>query len=101
RGIDEEDLAALLVAFAPYAPAGFLPEGLELRPIDDVRASFYEVRAIVHRVSEFGDVEIRDVCEDDAHMPARILYESPSVTSSRRLSATVCFHSSAFTPGMR
>src|SRR5205085_9903631 len=111
-GIDQLDLAAPPALLVKDAPAALFPRRLpaDAARLGEARAPLHEPRTIVERVTERGDVELRDVREDEgagqsaslprSYIPATILKPSLSWTRSRRLSATVCFHSSPFTPGI-
>src|SRR5262249_4352173 len=102
-GIHELEPRAARAFEVEHAPARLLPVRLPAR-VGDVRhtrAAFNDARAVVVGVAERRDVEIGDVSERKrSHMPARILKDSPSGTSTRRLSATVWCHSSPFAPGI-
>jgi hypothetical protein len=67
RRIDERDLRGALAALVEDTPAGLFPDDLELRGIggDDVGAPLHDAEPVVERVTELGDVEIRDVRDDE------------------------------------
>ena len=68
-GVDQRDLRGALALLVEDAPARLLPDDLEARGVrrHDVRAALHDAQAVVERVAELGDVEVRDVSDGELH----------------------------------